>query len=126
MRQLEAPIVSSRLGPEGEAAVRFELAGMSGRTVPLQVCGTGANQRATHSDLGRDQAADTLNDATEPVQADAVAALGLGHLATIPNALAKSAPYQDLSYDPRGVEESTDSLVNEPIEQDLEMIERNV
>ena len=54
LRQLEAPSVFPRSGSEGEATMRFEFAGMCGRAVPLEVCGTGANQRATHGDLTGD------------------------------------------------------------------------
>ena len=47
--------------------------------------------RSARSVVGSSYGADTVNDATEPVQASAVEALGLGHLATIPSGLAKSA-----------------------------------
>jgi len=47
--------------------------------------------RAARTVVGASYGADTLNDATEPVQASTVEALGLGHLATIPSGLAKSA-----------------------------------
>ena len=47
--------------------------------------------RPVRTVVGASYGADTLNDATEPVQAGTVEALGLGHLATLPSGLAKSA-----------------------------------
>ena len=47
--------------------------------------------RPARTVVGTSYGADTVNDATEPVQAATVEALGLGHLATVPGVLAKSA-----------------------------------
>ena len=47
--------------------------------------------RPARTVVGASYGADTLNDATEPVQASMVEALGLGHLATLPSVLLKSA-----------------------------------
>ncbi len=47
--------------------------------------------RPARTVVGASYGADTVNDATEPVQAATVEALGLGHLATGPSVLAKSA-----------------------------------
>ena len=47
--------------------------------------------RAARTVVGAGFGADTLNGATEPVQAATVEALGLGHLATVPNLLLKTA-----------------------------------
>ena len=47
--------------------------------------------RPARTVVGASYGADTLNDATEPVQASTVEALGLSHLATLPSGLAKSA-----------------------------------
>ena len=47
--------------------------------------------RPVRTVVGASYGADTLNDATAPVQAGTVEALGLGHLATLPSGLAKSA-----------------------------------
>ncbi len=52
---------------------------------------TPKGDRPARTVVGPSYGADTLNDATAPVQASAVEALGLGHLATIPSVLAKSA-----------------------------------
>jgi len=41
--------------------------------------------------VGASYGADTVNDATEPVQTSTVEAFGLGHLATVTRALKKSA-----------------------------------
>ena len=47
--------------------------------------------RPVRTVVGVSYGADTLNDATEPVQASTVEALGLAHLTTIRSELAKSA-----------------------------------
>ena len=47
--------------------------------------------RRARTVVGAGFGADAVNDATEPVQAGTVEALGLGHLATVPSVLAKSA-----------------------------------
>ena len=47
--------------------------------------------RPARTVVGAGYGADTLNDATAPVQAGVVEALGLGHLATVPSMLAESA-----------------------------------
>ena len=47
--------------------------------------------RPARTVVGASYGADTLNDAAEPVQASTVEALGLGHLATLPSVLLKSA-----------------------------------
>ena len=47
--------------------------------------------RPARTVVGASYGADTVNDATEPVQASTVEALGLGYLATLPSGLAKSA-----------------------------------
>ncbi len=52
---------------------------------------TPKGDRPARTVVGASYGADTLNDATEPVQASTVEALGLGHLATIPSVLAKVA-----------------------------------
>ena len=52
---------------------------------------TPKGDRPARTVVGASYGADTLNDATEPVQASTVEALGLGHLATVPTALQKSA-----------------------------------
>ncbi len=52
---------------------------------------TPKGDRPARTVVGASYGADTLNDAAEPVQASVVEALGLGHLATVPSVLAKSA-----------------------------------
>ena len=52
---------------------------------------TPKGERPVRTVVGASFGADTVNDATEPVQASTVEALGLGHLATVPSVLAKSA-----------------------------------
>ena len=52
---------------------------------------TPKGHRPARTVVGASFGADTVNDATEPVQAGTVEALGLGHLATLPGVLAKSA-----------------------------------
>ena len=52
---------------------------------------TPKGDRPARTVVGASFGADTLNDATEPVQASMVEALGLGHLATVTSALKKSA-----------------------------------
>ena len=52
---------------------------------------TPKGDRPARTVVGASYGADILNDATEPVQASTVEALGLGHLATVPSVLAKSA-----------------------------------
>ena len=52
---------------------------------------TPTGSRPARTVVGASYGADTLNDATEPVQASTVEALGLGHLAMVPSALAQSA-----------------------------------
>ena len=52
---------------------------------------TPKGDRPVRTVVGASYGADTLNDATEPVQASTVEALGLGHLATVTSALKKSA-----------------------------------
>ncbi len=52
---------------------------------------TPKGDRPARTVVGASFGADTLNDATEPVQASTVEALGLGHLATVTSALKKSA-----------------------------------
>ena len=47
--------------------------------------------RPARTVVGASYGADTLNDATEPVQTSTVEAFGLGHLATVTRALKKSA-----------------------------------
>ena len=47
--------------------------------------------RPARTVVGAGYGADTVNDATEPVQASTVEVLGLGRLATVPSVLAKSA-----------------------------------
>lgn len=47
--------------------------------------------RAARTVVGASYGADAVNDATEPVQAGTIEALGLSHLAVIPTGLAKSA-----------------------------------
>ena len=47
--------------------------------------------RPARTVVGASYGADTVNDATEPVQASTVEALGLGHLATVTSPLKKSA-----------------------------------
>ena len=47
--------------------------------------------RPARTVVGASFGADAVNDATEPVQAATVEALGLGHLAMVPSVLAKSA-----------------------------------
>ena len=52
---------------------------------------TPKGDRPARTVVGAGYGANTLNDATEPVQASTVEALGLGHLATVTSALKKSA-----------------------------------
>ncbi len=52
---------------------------------------TPKGDRPARTVVGASFGADTLNVATEPVQMGTVEALGLGHLATIPSGLAKTA-----------------------------------
>ena len=52
---------------------------------------TPKGDRPARTVVGAGYGADTLNDATEPVQASTVEAFGLGHLATVTSALKKSA-----------------------------------
>ncbi len=52
---------------------------------------TPKGERPARTVVGASFGADTVNDATEPVQAATVEALGLGHLATVPSVLAKTA-----------------------------------
>jgi len=52
---------------------------------------TPKGDRPARTVVGASYGVDTLNHATVPVQASVVAALGLGHLATVPSVLAKSA-----------------------------------
>ncbi len=52
---------------------------------------TPKGDRPARTVVGASYGADTLNDATEPVQASTVEALGLGHLATVTSALKKCA-----------------------------------
>ncbi len=52
---------------------------------------TPKGDRPARTVVGTSYGVDTLNHATEPVQASVVEALGLGHLATVPSVLAKSA-----------------------------------
>ncbi len=52
---------------------------------------TPKGDRPARTVVGASFGADTLNDATEPVQASTVEALGLGHLATVTSALKKRA-----------------------------------
>ena len=52
---------------------------------------TSKGARPARTVVGASYGADTVNDATEPVQASTVEALGLGHLATIQSGLAKTA-----------------------------------
>jgi len=52
---------------------------------------TPRGHRPTRTVVGASYGADTLNNATQPVQASTVEALGLGHLAAVPSALQKSA-----------------------------------
>ncbi len=52
---------------------------------------TPKGDRPARTVVGAGFGADTLNNATEPVQASTVEALGLGHLATLPSVLLKSA-----------------------------------
>ena len=52
---------------------------------------TPKGDRPARTVVGAGYGADTLNDATAPVQAGVVEALGLGHLATVPSMLPKSA-----------------------------------
>ena len=47
--------------------------------------------RPVRTVVGTSYGADTLNDATAPVQASTVEALGLGHLATVTSVLKKVA-----------------------------------
>ena len=47
--------------------------------------------RPARTVVGAGYGADAVNDATEPIQASTVEALGLGRLATVPSVLAKSA-----------------------------------
>ncbi len=47
--------------------------------------------RPARTVVGASYGADTLNDATAPVQASVLEALGLSHLATVTSALKKSA-----------------------------------
>jgi len=59
--------------------------------VIVKLIDTPKGDRPARTVVGASYGADTVNDATEPVQAATVEALGLGHLATIPGVLAKSA-----------------------------------
>ncbi len=52
---------------------------------------TPKGNRPPRTVVGASYGADTVNEATEPVQASTVEALGLGHLATLPSVLLKSA-----------------------------------
>ncbi len=52
---------------------------------------TPTGYRPARTVVGSSYGADTLNDATAPVQASVLEALGLGHLATVTSALKKSA-----------------------------------
>ena len=52
---------------------------------------TPRGDRPARTVVGTSFGADTVNDATAPVQAATVEAFGLGHLATVPRVLAKSA-----------------------------------
>ncbi len=52
---------------------------------------TPKGDRPARTVVGTSYGADTLNDATAPVQASVLEALGLGHLATVTGALKKSA-----------------------------------
>ena len=52
---------------------------------------TPKGERPARTVLGASYGADSLNDATHPVQASIVEALGLGHLATVKSALKLSA-----------------------------------
>jgi len=52
---------------------------------------TPKGDRPARTVVGNSYGADTVNDATEPVQASTVEALGLAHLATIPRALQQIA-----------------------------------
>ena len=52
---------------------------------------TPKGDRPARTVVGASYGVDTLNHATEPVQASVVEALGLGHLARVPSVLAKSA-----------------------------------
>ena len=52
---------------------------------------TPRGNRPARTVVGGSYGADTLNDATAPVQASVLEALGLSHLATVPSALKKSA-----------------------------------
>ncbi len=52
---------------------------------------TPKGDRPARTVVGSSYGADTVNDATEPVQANTVEAFGLGHLATVTSALEKSA-----------------------------------
>ena len=51
---------------------------------------TPKGERPARIVVGASFGADTVNDATEPIQTATVEALGLGHLATVPSVLAKS------------------------------------
>ena len=51
---------------------------------------TPKGERPARTVVGASFGADTLNDATAPVQADLVEALGLGHLATVPSVVLES------------------------------------
>ena len=59
--------------------------------VVAKLIDTPKGDRPARTVVGASYGADTVNDATEPVQAATVEALGLGHLATGPSVLAKSA-----------------------------------
>ncbi len=52
---------------------------------------TPKGDRPARTVVGASYGADTVNDATEPVQTSTVKAFGLGHLATVTSALKKSA-----------------------------------
>ena len=52
---------------------------------------TPKGHRPARTVVGASYGADTLNDATEPVQANTVEALGLGHLTMLPSVLSKTA-----------------------------------
>ena len=56
-----------------------------------QLIATPKGERPARIVVGASFGADAVNDATEPIQTATVEALGLGHLATVPSVLAKSA-----------------------------------
>ncbi len=57
----------------------------------VKLIATPKGDRPARTVVGASYGADTLNDATEPVQTSTVEAFGLGHLATVTSALKKSA-----------------------------------